>query len=160
MRVKTTSLMETPGPRGTNHSHVTSSGASMKITPLQWPVILISALGKSGRDPQGGLSMSKQRGMRGIQRSQGRKEKRRKREAGERWRITQWWCSLFLCVSSCSSLISAASHLKNNNLSMTSSALSEMSEGLSPGWEMYLSVSNAVINKASSIYVHVSYSKK
>lgn len=40
--------METPGPQGTNHSHVTSSGASMKITPLQWPVILISALGKSG----------------------------------------------------------------------------------------------------------------
>ena len=40
--------MEAPGPRGTNHSHVTSSGASMKITPLQWPVILISALGKSG----------------------------------------------------------------------------------------------------------------
>lgn len=40
--------MEALRPRGTNHSHVTSSGASMKITPLQWPVILISALGKSG----------------------------------------------------------------------------------------------------------------
>lgn len=39
--------METPGPLGTNHGHVTSSGASMKITPSQWPVILISALGKS-----------------------------------------------------------------------------------------------------------------
>ena len=45
--------METPGPRGTNHSHVTSSGASMKITPLQWPVILISALGKSGTGSAG-----------------------------------------------------------------------------------------------------------
>lgn len=45
--------METPGPRGTNHSHVTSSGASMKITPLQWPVILISALGKSGTGSTG-----------------------------------------------------------------------------------------------------------
>lgn len=48
--------METPGPLGTNHSHVTSSRASMKITLLQWPVILISALGKScsgsaGRPP-------------------------------------------------------------------------------------------------------------
>lgn len=39
--------METPRPPGTNHSHVTSAGASMKITPSQWPVILISALGKS-----------------------------------------------------------------------------------------------------------------
>lgn len=47
MEVKTTGLMETPGPPGTNHGHVTSAGASMKITPSQWPVILISALGKS-----------------------------------------------------------------------------------------------------------------
>lgn len=45
--------MESPGPRGTNHSHVTSSGASMKITPSQWPVILISALGKSGTGSTG-----------------------------------------------------------------------------------------------------------
>lgn len=45
--------MEIPGPQGTNHSHVTSSGASMKITPLQWPVILISALGKSGTGSTG-----------------------------------------------------------------------------------------------------------
>lgn len=47
MEVKTTALMATPAPPGTNHSHVTSAGASMKITPSQWPVILISALGKS-----------------------------------------------------------------------------------------------------------------
>lgn len=47
MEVKTAGLMETLGPLGTNHSHVTSAGASMKITPSQWPVILISALGKS-----------------------------------------------------------------------------------------------------------------
>lgn len=70
--------METPGPQGTNHSHVTSSGASMKITPLQWPVILISALGKSGTGSTGRAQYEQTK--RNARHSrEGGKEKRRNR---------------------------------------------------------------------------------
>lgn len=73
--------METPGPRGTNHSHVTSSGASMKITPLQWPVILISALGKSGTGSAGRAQYEQtKRNARHLEGArEGKREKKEKR---------------------------------------------------------------------------------
>lgn len=76
--------METPGPQGTNHSHVTSSGASMKITLLQWPVILISALGKSGLGSIGRAQYEQTKRNARHPKERGReKEKRRSSTRGE-----------------------------------------------------------------------------
>lgn len=95
--------METPGSWGTNHSHVTSSGASMKITPLQWPVILISALGKSGTGSTGRalLWANKEE----CTAFKGAREGKRKGDK-EKWaicdeRLHMSWCSLSLFVSFC-----------------------------------------------------------
>lgn len=78
--------METPGPRGTNHSHVTSSGASMKITPLQWPVILISALGKSGPGSTGRAQyeQTKRNARHSTERGSNREKKKRSKRQRER----------------------------------------------------------------------------
>lgn len=95
MRVKTTGLMETPGPQGTNHSHVTSSGASMKITPLQWPVILISALGKSGTGSTGRARYEQTK--RNARHS---RERRREREKEKQSKIVShlWWVIAYWAV--------------------------------------------------------------
>lgn len=78
MRAKTTCFVETPGPPGTNHGHVTSSGASMKITPSQWPVILISALGKSSGGSAG--RARREQTKRNARHSEGATEGKRKGE--------------------------------------------------------------------------------
>lgn len=70
--------METPGPLGTNHGHVTSSGASMKITPSQWPVILISALGKSSGGSAGRAQHEQTK--RNVRHSEGATEGKRRGE--------------------------------------------------------------------------------
>lgn len=94
--------METPGSRGTNHSHVTSSGASMKITLLQWPVILISALGKSGTGSAGRAQYEQTK--RNARHS---RERRRERAKGETERKVErkkiashlWWVMAYCSVT-------------------------------------------------------------
>lgn len=104
--------METLGSLGTNHGHVTSSGASMKITPSQWPVILISALGKSNGGSAGraqheqtkrnawhseGATKRKRRGETELKKKSG-KERKQRATRTERYLIVQSRCLLSFCA--------------------------------------------------------------
>lgn len=81
--------METPGPPGTNHSHVTSAGGFHENNSITMACDINIGFGKVKLwIRREGLSMSKQRGMRGIprERLRGRekeKKKQKKKKTGK-----------------------------------------------------------------------------